>query len=491
VAINLITLLAIPFAGGILSYLAEKLRPDSGRIVALITSVILMAASIGLWLQRPLEATEWYARVSLPWIASYGVNFTLGLDGLSLLLVLLTAFLGVIAVGVSWKQISEKSGGYYFSLLWIIGGILGVFLALDLFLFYFFWEMMLVPMYFLIGIWGHENRVYAAIKFFLFTFISGLFLFAAILGLYWLHGEATGNFTFDYFELLKTPLTTVQQGWLMAGFFVAFAVKLPMFGLHTWLPDAHTEAPTAGSVILAGLLLKTGAYGLIRFAVPLFPEAAVAGSFFAAVLGVIAIFYGAVLAFGQSDLKKLVAYSSISHMGFVLIAIAVGNQTAGQGAVLQMVCHGLSAGALFALVGMIDERFHTRDIGQLGGLWKKMPRLSGFVLFFALASLGLPGLGNFIAELLSLLGTFQVWPSLAVLGAIGLVFAAVYSLKIVQGSVHGELKLATANDLDKREWGILLSFAIILLWLGFAPGLVLQETEQLWEQPIIIGELRK
>jgi NADH-quinone oxidoreductase subunit M len=289
------------------------------------------------------------------------------MDGLSLLLVLLTVLLGLMAVVASWSEIRERVGFFHFNLLWVLAGIVGVFLALDLFLFYVFWEMMLVPMYFLIGIWGHESRIYAAIKFFIFTQASSLLMLLAIVTLFFLHHQQFGVYTFDYIALLGTPLGPGMAMWLMLGFFVAFAVKLPVVPFHTWLPDAHTEAPTAGSVILAGLLLKTGAYGLLRFVVPLFPEAARAFAPAAMVLGVIGILYGAVLAFAQTDLKRLVAYTSISHLGFVVLGIFAWNEWALQGAVMQMICHGLSTGALFILVGALQERLQTRDMGRMGG----------------------------------------------------------------------------------------------------------------------------
>jgi NADH-quinone oxidoreductase subunit M len=285
-------------------------------------------------------------------------------------------------------------GLFHLNLMLVLAGVTGVFLALDLFLFYFFWELMLVPMYFLIDLWGHENRHYAAIKFFLFTQLSGLLMLLAILGLHFLHKEATGEATFDYTKLLHTPMGSTAQMLLMLGFFGAFAVKLPAVPFHTWLPDAHTEAPTAGSVILAGLLLKTGAYGMIRFVVPLFPEAAAVFAPIAMTVGVIGIVYGAILAFAQTDLKRLVAYTSVSHLGFVLLGIFVWNKLALQGAVMQMICHGLSTGALFIIVGELQDRIHTRDMRRMGGLWTVAPRMGAVAMFFAMASLGLPGLGT-------------------------------------------------------------------------------------------------
>ena len=396
------------------------------------------------------------------------------MDGLSLVMVLLTGFLGVMAVISAWTQIRERVGFFYFNLLWVLAGITGVFLALDLLLFYFFWELMLVPMFFIISVWGHENRVYAAVKFFLFTQLSGFFLLVAIIALFVIHGRDSGVYTFDYLRLLGTVMSPATAKWLMLGFTVAFAVKLPAVPLHTWLPDAHTEAPTPGSVILAGLLLKTGAYGLIRFAVPLFPGAAADFAPAAMVIGVVGILYGGVLAFAQSDLKRLVAYTSVSHMGFVILGIFAWNVTALNGVVLQMVCHGISTGALFMLAGALQERIHTREINRMGGLWSDAPVMGAALLIFSLASLGLPGLGNFVAEFLVLVGSFQVNTTIAVLAALGLIPAAVYALWIVQQVMHGPnpegWKIA---DLTGREMAMAGAMAVVIIWLGLFPQPVL------------------
>ncbi|HWT80899.1 MAG TPA: NADH-quinone oxidoreductase subunit M, partial [Candidatus Methylomirabilis sp.] len=351
---------------------------------------------------------------------------------------------------------------------------IGVFMAVDLFLFYFFWEMMLVPMYFLIAVWGHEDRIYAAIKFFLFTQLSGLLMLVAILGLVFAHHEGSGVYTFDYPELLGTTVGSSTAMWLFLGFFAAFAVKLPVVPLHTWLPDAHTEAPTAGSVILAGLLLKTGAYGLLRFAVPLFPGAAHEFAPVGMALGVVGILYGAILAFAQTDLKRLVAYTSVSHLGFALLGIFGGNPLALQGAVMQMICHGISTGALFIIVGSLQERIHTRDLRRMSGLWGVAPRMGGMAMIFALASLGLPGLGNFVAEILVLVGTYRVSIVLTTIAAVGLVVATVYALSLIQraffGPGSGGWRLP---DLSVREVAILTALIASIVWLGIYPQPVL------------------
>ena len=380
---------------------------------------------------------------------------------------LLTFLLGMLAVLVSWNSVTERPGFFHFNLLWILSGTTGVFLALDLFLFFFFWELMVLPMYFMIGIWGHANRTYAAVKFFLFTQSSSLLLLLAILGLHVAHAASTGIATFRYDALLGTTLSPELGMTLMLGFFVAFAVKLPAFPFHTWLADAHTEAPTAGSLILAGILLKTGGYGLLRFVRPLFPEASASFAPVAMVLGVIGILYGAKLAFGQTDLKRLIAYTSISHMGFVLLGIFAWNTWALQGVVIQMLAHGLSTGALFILAGGIQDRLHTRDLQRMGGFAAVAPRMAAFALFFALASLGLPGLGNFVGECLVLLGSFQSSVAATAFAALGIVGATIYSLWIIQRVFHGQCaEDVSLSDLSLRETAVLAIPAAALLWIG-------------------------
>jgi NADH-quinone oxidoreductase subunit M len=357
---------------------------------------------------------------------------------MSLMLIVLTAFLGIVSVASSWTEIRERTGFFHFNLLWTLAGAIGVFLALDLFLFFFLWELMLVPMYFLIAIWGHENRRYASLKFFLFTQGSGLLMLLAILALAFVHYRNSGVFSFNYFDLLGTVIAPSTALWIMLGFFIAFAVKLPAIPFHTWLPDAHTEAPTAGSIILAGVLLKTGAYGLLRFVVPLFPEAAQTFAPVAMTLGVAGVLYGALLAFAQNDLKRLVAYTSVSHMGFVLLGVFALNPWALNGAVMQMVAHGIGTGALFLIVGALQERMHTRDMQRMGGLWTTMPRMAALGLFFAIAALGLPGMGSFVGEFLVLLGAYRANAWLTAVATLGLIAAVVYALILVQKTFHGE-----------------------------------------------------
>src|ERR1035437_9154907 len=446
----LVALIAWPFIAG---------------LVAVIVEWIAKAPDFSLTGHGPFVAS-----VHVAWVPQLGISFFVALDGLSLLLVALCFLIGLLSVIVSWHDITERVGFFHFHLLWAIAALVGLFTALDLFLFYFLFEMMLVPMYFLIALWGHERRVYAAVKFFLFTQIGGLFMLISIVALYVIHGRQTGVYTFDYLQLLGTHLSLAAATWLMLGFFAAFAVKLPAVPLHTWLPDAHTQAPTAGSLVLAGLLIKIGAYGMIRFMVPLFPQAAFRAAPVFMGLAVLGILYGAVLAFAQHDLKRMVAYTSVSHMGFVLLAIFAWNTLALQGAVLEIVCHAFSTGALFAIVGLMQDRLHTRDMDKMGGLWLAAPGMGAFALIFALASLGLPTLGNFVAEFLILLGTWPVSEPAAVLGAVGLVAATIYALWLVQRVFQGRETPALAlPDLTVREGVMLAAMAAPLLWLGLYP----------------------
>ena len=385
-------------------------------------------------------------------------------------------FLGLVAVVSSWDEIDAGRGFFQFNILWVMAGVVGVFTALDLFLFFFFWEVMLIPMYFLIAIWGHENKGYASMKFFLFTQISGLVMLLAILALAYFHYRASGELTFSYQKLLGADIDPGVAAWLMLGFFAAFATKLPAVPLHTWLPDAHTQAPTAGSVILAGILLKTGAYGLIRFAVPLFPEASADFAWWAMLLGAISILYGGAMAFAQSDFKRLVAYSSIAHMGFVLLGVYAFNELGMQGAVVTMVAHGFSTAALFMMAGAVQQRLHTREMSQMGGLWRHAPRMGVMTLFFVVASVGMPGLGNFVGEFLALLGAFQKNVPLAVAATVGIVVAAVYGLYLMQRSFQGEPnpQIAAMRDFGAREMSVMVAMMAALVWVGVYPQPVLE-----------------
>jgi NADH-quinone oxidoreductase subunit M len=494
----LIYLIGILMAGTVLTLLSGQLNKNLPKWLALLTLlsdfVILLVFWISNYREVSLQTTNtWITEYRQEWIPAFGISFHLAMDGLSLLMLLLTLFMGVLGVLCSWKDVIERVSFYYFNLLWILAGITGVFIAMDLFLFYFFWEVMLIPMYFLIGIWGSANREYAAYKFFIFTQASGLLMFLAILALYFIHGQNTGVYTFDYFSLIGTSISPVLGFWLMLGFLIAFAVKLPVVPFHSWLPDAHAEAPTAGSLILAGLLLKTGAYGILRFVLPLFPQASSQIAPWAILLGVIGIIYGAVLAYSQTDLKRLIAYTSVSHMGFVMLGIFSFNQFAFQGVVMQLITHAISTGALFVLAGMIKERLHTRDINQMGGLWTSMPKMGALALVFVMASLGLPGLGNFVAEFLILLGAFKVHVVFTCIAALGLVFSAMYALRIMQKVFLGPLSTTLElPDFSSRELLVMGSLCIGIVWLGLYPQPIINTVkpminglEQIYASPII------
>ena len=467
---KLVYLISILLTGAFLAWIAGIWNTVWSRIISLValsTDLILMI----IFASQPVSPDiRWIIDIKLDWIPEFGISLHLALDGLSLLMLLLTFFLGIISVIISWKEINSKVGFFHFNLLLILAGIIGVFLSLDLFMFYFFWELMLVPMYFLIGIWGHENRTAASNKFFLYTQASGLLMFISILALYFVHGRSTGSYTFDYMQLLGTEMTASTGLLIMSGFLAAFLVKLPVVPFHNWLPDAHTEAPTAGSLILAALLLKTGAYGLLRFIVPLFPSASITFAPIGMLLGVIGILYGAKLAFAQTDFKRLVAYTSVSHMGFVILGVFSFNEIAYQGVVMQMIAHGISTGALFILVGQLSERIHTRDLNKMGGLWEKAPFMGAIVLIFSMASLGLPGLGNFIAELLILIGAFKTSILMSCLACLGLIAATIYSLRIVQKVLFGHKNHEwEMNDLNVREKLVSASLVIVIIGLGLFP----------------------
>lgn len=479
-------LILIPFIGGLLCWQAERFGGTLPRWIALLTMSLLFGLGLWLWgtgdfslAPAPGAEPRWAHEFQVRWIERFGISIHLAMDGLSVLMVTLTGLLGVLSVLCSWNEIQNRVGFFHLNLMWILGGVVGVFLAIDLFLFFFFWEMMLVPMYFLIALWGHsgspgKSRINAATKFFIFTQASGLVMLVAILGLVFVHFNQTGVFTFNYADLLKTELSEGTEYLLMLGFFIAFAVKFPVVPFHSWLPDAHAQAPTAGSVDLAGILLKTAAYGLLRFSLPLFPNASAEFAPIAMYLGVFAIIYGALLSFAQTDIKRLVAYSSVSHMGFVLIAIYSGSQIALQGAVVQMIAHGLSAAALFILCGQLYERLHTRDMREMGGIWARMSWLPALSLFFAAAALGLPGTGNFVGEFLILIGSFPTAPWVTVIAATGLVLGSVYSLIMIHRAHFGPVK----NDsplpgLQFRELSMVLCLAVLLILLGVYPQPVL------------------
>lgn len=474
-------LIVVLILGGFAAWFSESRSASAPRWVAIITLVIEAVLIAGQFTQTKRivilstgMSPTWFADFYLPWIPRFGIGFHLALDGVSLLLITLTVLLGFMAVSSSWTEIRSRQGFFFFNLLTCLAGTIGVFLAVDLFLFFFFWELMIIPMYFLISIWGHENRTYAAIKFVIFTQVSSLLMLLAIVVLVLISHSHTGAYTFDYFKLLNTNIAPDVAIWLMLGFFIAFTVKLPSVPFHTWLPDAHTQAPTGGSVILAGVMLKTGAYGLLRFVIPLFPEAAHQFAPIATTLGTVSLLYAAMMAYAQSDLKRLIAYTSVSHMGFILLGLFSWNTFAFQGAVISMLAHGISASALFMIAGALQERLHTREIERMGGLWATLPRLSALALFFSMASLGLPGLGNFIGEFLVLLGAFKVNVVLTSLAALVLILAPVYSLGLIQKAFHGPLQnQLTLSDFNRRELASLALLALATVWLGLCPQTIL------------------
>ena len=494
-------LIAIPFIAGLLCWLIEKVDDRLPRWIALIGMVITFGLTLVLWQQGGMNillATEgavdknnlpWAAQFILPWIPTFGIKFHLAMDGLSLLMIALTAFLGIMAVGCSWGEIQRRVGFFHLNLLWSLGGVIGVFLAIDLFLFFFFWELMLLPIYFLIALWGHNatggrTKEYAATKFFIYTQASGLIMLIGILLLVIIHFSQTGVLSFDYHDLLGLNL----GGWeyiIMLCFFIGFAVKLPIFPLHGWLPEAHAQAPTAGSVDLAGILIKTAAFGLLRFVLPLFPTASAEFAPIAIVLGMIGVFYGAFLAFAQSDVKRLLAYTSISHMGFVVLAIYAGTLVSLQGLMVQMIAHGLSSAALFIMAGQLYERLHTRDLTLMGGMWGQFRYFAPLLMFFSAALLGIPGTGNFIGEILILLGAFKLHPIATVLATVSLVLAGLYSLIMIYQALFGKNTTAILvkqnggklKDLGKRELLLLVTLGAGLVWLGLYPQPVLDKSQ--------------
>ena len=481
---SMVVLIGLLLIGGVIAWWTERINSDWPRWVALATVcaallyLLRITASLSLesfeLVPDPHDGASWLLHLKLAWIPRFGINFELAMDGLSLLLVALTLLLGLVAIASSWSEIDFKTGFFQANLLWTLAGVCGVFLALDLFLFFLFWEVMLIPMYLLIAIWGHENSGYAAMKFFIFTQFSGLLMLLSIVVLAWQGAATNGLLSFSYFDLLGLPLEGPLAWVTMLGFFIAFTVKLPGFPFHTWLPDAHTQAPTAGSVLLAGILLKTGAYGLLRFCIPLFPDISAQFAPVAMGLGAAGVIYGAILAFGQTDFKRLVAYSSVSHMGFVLLGLYAWNTLALQGAVMQMVAHGVSTAALFMLAGSLQQRLHTRDMRQMGGLWHQAPRMGACAMFFALASLGLPGLGNFVAEFLILLGLFAVQPWLCAVAALGLISAAIYALWMMQQTFQGEPDTGRQmRDFNGREMLAMTTMIVALIGLGLYPQPVL------------------
>jgi NADH-quinone oxidoreductase subunit M len=477
----LTSLIALPLLGALALLFVRDDEHNEGlaRNVALVVSGLVFVETLLLWARFNPASADFQFVERHSWIPDFGISYAVGVDGISLLLIVLTGFLTPIALLSSWESVHKRTRSFCVAILALESAMIGVFVSLDMFLFYVFWDAMLIPMYFLIGIWGYDRRIYAAVKFLLYTMAGSVLMLLAILGLAALSASTTGHYTFDLLALYDLAIPRHLQFWFFLAFALAFAIKVPLFPFHTWLPDAHVEAPTAGSVILAGVLLKMGTYGLVRFAFPLFPLAATYFAPYLALLAVIGIIYGALVAMVQPDMKKLVAYSSVSHLGFVVLGIAAMNVQGVQGAVYQMLSHGISTGGLFLIVGMLSDRRHTRLISEFGGLKKVMPRLVAAFLIVTLSSIGLPGLNGFVGEFLILLGTFTWNPRFAAFAVSGVVLSATYMLWMFQRVNYGAVdeKNAALPDLKPREWALIVPVIALAILMGVLPNLFLKPME--------------
>ncbi len=494
--------LFLPLAGAIALLFVGRNNENAIKYITMAVSLLAFAASLFLWFGFDQSKPGFQFYIDKLWIPQFDAGFRVGLDGMSLLLVMLTTFITPVAVLSSFGAITKRHKEYYIMLLILEFAMIGVFSSLDLFLFYIFWEIILIPMYFIIGVWGGKDKIYAAVKFFIFTVVGSLFMLVAIVWLgqhvgsevLGLQSGFTSNFVAIKNALANTPIDIGIQKWLFIAFALSFCIKVPLFPLHTWLPDAHTEAPTPGSIILAGVLLKMGTYGLIRFNLDLFPQASYAFASTISILAVIGIIYGALVSMVQTDVKRLVAYSSVSHLGFVVLGIFSMTATGVQGAVIQMVNHGLSTGMLFLCVGIIYERRHTRDIAEFGGIARVMPAYTVFFAIAMLASVGLPGLNGFVGEYLTLLGAFES-PFLnshwyTIFSATGVIIAAVYLLWMFQRVMFGPTENPsnkTLKDINGREWAALLPMVVFIVWIGVYPKTFMGVSEQSTRQ--LVNEL--
>jgi NADH-quinone oxidoreductase subunit M len=473
-------ILFTPLAGALLLLLVDKENVGAIRWIANAVALLGFVISVPLWFLYNPGSGDFQFVERLPWIPSIGAEYFLGVDGLSALLILLTTMMGFIAILSSWGAITERVKEYYIFLLVLQTGMLGAFMALDFLLFFLFWEVMLVPMYFLIGIWGSSNRLYSAIKFFLYTLVGSVVMLLGILALYFYNHTLTGVYTFDITQFHRLNVPFEMQWWIFLAFFLGFAIKVPMFPFHTWLPDAHTDAPTAGSVILAAVLLKMGTYGFLRFSLPILPEASRYFVPMIAVLSIIGIVYGALVALAQKDWKRLVAYSSVSHMALVMLGMFALNPVGITGSIVQQLNHGISTGGLFLLVGVVYERRHTREISEYGGLSKVMPVYAAIFLIMTMSSIGLPALNGFIGEFLILQGVFvtsKVWAAFA---ASGVVLGAAYMLYLYQRTMFGKIenpKNEGLFDLSHREFATFAPLIVLAVWMGLYPTPFLRRIE--------------
>ena len=463
-------LIFVPIAGALALMFIPRASEGLAKTAALLISLLTLALSIPLYTDFDKTSAGFQFTEHRAWIETFNINYALGLDGISVLFVLLSTLVTVLCVMVSWNSITNRVKEFYVSVLLVEGAMIGVFCAMDFFLFYIFWEAMLIPMFLLIGVWGGPNRVYAAIKFFLFTLVGSLLMLVGIIYLYFISGNS-----FDIVQLSSLSYPFKVQFWLFWAFFAAFAVKVPMFPVHTWLPDAHTEAPTAGSVILAAVLIKMGAYGFLRFSLPMFPDAAVALRPAMLALSVIAIIYGGVVCLAQTDLKRLIAYSSVSHMGFVTLGIFALNTQGLEGGILQMINHGIVTGALFLSIGIIYDQTHTRKIADYGGAASVVPVYAAFFLIFTLASIGLPGTNGFVGEFLILIGGFKAKKLAGVLAATGIIIGAGYMLWLYQRVFFMQTapKMEGLKDLSARELATLIPMVVLVFWIGVYPNALL------------------